>query len=134
MARNLPILQKLYEGVVFWEMINGKKRSHWIWYVFPTSKSGLSDPYQVKVHKYDKYFLSEYFKEKNRAKRWERMLGYVNKALHTKGNNKKLLFSDYRDRDRIYHFCKETSKNINIPNNKHYYKWKYQRDRLCQRI
>lgn len=92
---------------------NQKKISHWSWWVFPTNKSGLSEPSPKTSVKYDEidYLIN------NAPKEWIKVLQLICKIIKKNGGYHNVI--PEIDYGRIRFFIQFWSNHRNINSNKY---------------
>jgi len=113
-TKNLVKKMNLHMTNILIELQNNKKKiSHWSWWVFPTNKSGLSEPSPKTSVKYDEidYLIN------NAPKEWIKVLQLICKIIKKNGGYHNVI--PEIDYGRIRFFIKFLSNHHNINSNKY---------------
>mmetsp|Transcript_12362 Transcript_12362/g.23270 ORF Transcript_12362/g.23270 Transcript_12362/m.23270 type:complete len:134 (+) Transcript_12362:85-486(+) len=82
------------------ELERGRKRGHWIWYVFPTSMPGMADPRDTFV---TASTCKGLFEDEGRAANWQKAMELVCDQVEKDG----MVALPRVDWGRIHYFLKE---------------------------
>lgn len=103
------------QNIIIHDVTQNKKTHHWIWYVFPTTKSGRSDPKHFTMSNEEKRtILSTDFPEELKERfvsNWSRMID-VMCAIDPRS-----FITDTDDFGRIKYFCDEWTEVLNTTEN-----------------